>query len=230
MLQLLTIRQLALLLISSMLCACVSNRANNITSIGIEDLTHKKPVNVIIYHDIDLGTHERTTDFHQAAKEISNTLKRLANTNKIRLNNTDIHAGDWLDVADLHFNDEHYNWTLRFWDSNLPKLGFQNFSTDIDSSIEVHFRYCKERTIQYANIPESQLLKEREYWLKQFYPAAIHSLYLLMKGNIELTPIQVRAYGGRLINGTKLGENERFIFVLNGETEIFIVPKINANS
>ena len=229
MLQLLSKKHLLLLLLSGVLTACVSNnRANYITSIGIEDLTQKKAVNVIIYNDTDSEEHDTTADFHQAANEISNTLKLLTNTNKIRLNNTAMYAGDWHDAADLYFNDEQYNWTLRFWGTNLPKLGFQNFSTDIDSSIEVHLRYCKERTIQFANISESQLSKHHEYWLKQFYSAAIHSLYLLMKGNIELTPIHIEAYGGRKVNGTKLGENERFIFVLNGETEIFIVPKLNA--
>ena len=229
--QLVTIKPLTLLLISGVLCACVSNnRPNNITSIGIEDLTQKKAVNAIIFDNISPAAQEKTKSFDQAAKDITNALKELAKGNKIRLNNTAAYTGDWLDVADLHFNDADYNWTLRFWDSHLPKLGFQNFSTDIDSSIEVHFRYCKERTIQFANISESQLSKDRKYWLKHFYPAAIHSLYLLMKGNIELAPIQVKAYGGRLVNGTKLGENEDFIFVLNGETEIYIVPKLNMNS
>ena len=229
--QLLTKKKLTLLLISVVLNACVSNnRPNNITSIGIEDLTQKKAVNAIIFDNLSPVVQEKTNNFDQAAKDITNALKEQAKANKIRLNNTATYTGDWLDVADLHFNDADYNWTLRFWDSNLPKLGFQNFSTDIDSSIEVHFRYCKERTIQFANISESQLSKDREYWLKHFYPAAIHSLYLLMKGNIELAPIQVKAYGGRLVSGTKLGESEHFIFVLNGETEIFIVPKLNVNS
>jgi hypothetical protein len=46
-----------------------------------------------------------------------------------------------------------------------------------------------------------------------------------MKGNNELTPIQIKTYDGSLVNGTKLSENERYVFVLNGETEIYIVPK-----
>jgi len=225
-LQLITKKQLTLLLFSGVLSACVSNnRPSHITSIGIEDLTQKKPVNVIFYDNTVSTLPEKAEVFGQASKQILNSLTILSNTNKLSLKNTATYSGDWNDVANLHFNDKDYNWVLRFWGSRLPKLGFQNFSTDIDSSSEVHFRYCQERTIQFANIPDSQLVKDSEYWLKQFYPAAIHSLYLLMKGNIELTPIQVSAYGGKLINGTRLGENERFIFVLDGETKIYIVPK-----
>ncbi|WP_018416575.1 hypothetical protein [Teredinibacter turnerae] len=230
-LKLVTKKQLVLFLISGALFACASNnRSDHITSIGIEDLTQKKPVNVIIYHDKNYAANERVAKFDLAAIEIANSLKALNNAKKIRLNNAAIYTGDWKDVADLHFNNTEYNWTLRFWDSNLPTLSFQNFSLDIDSSIEVHFRYCQERMIQFANLPESQYSKSREFWIKQFYPAAIHSLYLLMKGNKELTPIQVKDYSGRMVNGTKLGENADFIFVLNGETEIYIVPKLITKS
>lgn len=122
-------------------------------------------MNVIIYHDTDSEDYESPADFNQAANEISNTLKPHTNMNKIRLINTAVYPGDWLDVADLHFNDADYNWILRFWGSNFPRLGFQNNSTNIDFSLEGHFRYCKESTIKFANNPESQLSKDREYWL-----------------------------------------------------------------
>lgn len=221
-----THNKLMFLFISGLLSACASNnRSNYVTSIGTEDLTQKKPVNVIIYQERNLEARENKEVFNRAANEISSTLKQLSDKNRIRLNNTAFYSGDWFDVADLHFKDEDYNWTLKLWDSNLPKLGFQNFSTDIDSSVGVHFRYCKERTIQFANLSETQFSENPTYWKNQFYPAAIDSLYFLMKGNNELTPIQIKTYDGSLVNGTKLSENERYVFVLNGETEIYIVPK-----
>lgn len=210
----------------SLLAACANNnRPSHITSIGHEDLTQKKPINVIIYHNESQSESQATQVFDKKNHRVISKLKNLHETRKISLNNVATHGGDWLEIADRYFNDDDYNWVINLPNSNLPEMRFQNFSTDIDSSIEVHFRYCKERSIQFANISTSRILADHELWLSQFYPLAIHSLYLLAKGNTELLPVQVRDYGGRTVNGTLLGEKDEYMFILEGETHIYIAPK-----
>lgn len=209
-----------------MLAACASdNRPSYITSIGHEDLTSKKPINVIVYHDESQKGSQANKLFDQNAKIIITKLKKLHAQNELNLSNTTTHNGNWLEVADNFFSDDDYNWVIRLPHADLPEIKFQNFSTDIDSSNGVHFRYCKERTIQYANIPSSQLSKDHEHWSKQFYTLATYSLYLLMKGNTELGPVAVRDYNGRKVSGTLLGETDDYRFILDGETHIYIAPK-----
>jgi len=216
-------------LFAGFLTACASNnRPSHITSIGHEDLTSKKPVNVIIYHDKNQKSSQASGVFKQNAQRVIVKLKHLDDTQKLSLNNIATHEGPWLEVADNYFSDDDYNWTIKLLHSNLPEIRFQNYSTDIDSSIEVHFRYCKERTIQFANISAARISADQEYWLDQFYPLAIHSLYLLMKGNTELVPVEIRDYQGRPIDGTLLGETDDYRFILNGETHIYITPKTDA--
>lgn len=94
-----THNKLMFLFISGLLSACASNnRSNYVTSIGTEDLTQKKPVNVIIYQDRNLEARENKEVFNRAANEISSTLKQLSDKNRIRLNNTAFYSGDWFDV------------------------------------------------------------------------------------------------------------------------------------
>ncbi|MFQ3231287.1 MAG: hypothetical protein ACI9DO_002671 [Reinekea sp.] len=66
-----THNKLIFLFISGLLSACASNnRSNYVTSIGTEDLTPKKPVNVIIYQERNLEARENKEVFNQAANEI----------------------------------------------------------------------------------------------------------------------------------------------------------------
>lgn len=212
-------------LCTGVLAACASNnRPSHITSIGAEDLTRKKPVNVIIYHESKILS--KTNKFDSVSTLTLRALESLSTEKRISLNKTASHSGDWLSVADQYFDDKEYNWTLRYRDTPFPEIGFQNFSTDIDSSSGVHFRYCKERTIQFANLSKNQLSEKKTYWEHQFYSAAIQSLYLLMKGKTsDLLPIQIRDYHGKIVNGTILGETGDYMFVLDGETFIYIIPK-----
>ena len=210
-----------------LIASCTSNnRFNHITSIGHEDLTRTKPINVIIYHDKSQNSLKKATHVPDSkAQGVIQKLKSLNDLNKIILKNVTTHEGDWREVADNYFHSDDHNWTIELSHSDLPEIKFQNFSTDIDSSIEVHFRYCQERTIQFANISASTILADREYWLDQFYSLAIHSLYLLMKGNTELMPVEVRDYQGKIIWATLLGETKNYRFILKGETHIYIAPK-----
>lgn len=206
-------------------CATNSNRPDYISSIGDEDLTFKKPVNAIVYYESQPEAKPTRSELKRNAQFVIESLKSLNESKKIKVNNLATHNGKWFDVANNYFRDDDYNWRIKLIDSELPEIKFQNYSNDIDASTGVHFRYCKERTIQFANISTATISANYEYWNAQFYPLALESLYLLMKGNTELAPLTIRNYDGKAIGGTLLGETEDFMFILDGETHIYIAFK-----
>ena len=206
-------------------CATNSNRPDYVSSIGHEDLTFKKTVNVIVYYETRTEAKQTRNDLKRNAQFVIESLHNLNESKKIRVNHLATHNGEWFDVANNYFRDNDYNWRINVIDSEHPEIKFQNYSNDIDTSTGVHFRYCIERTIQFANISTATLSANYEYWIEQFYPLALESLYLLMKGNTELAPVTIRNYEGKAIGGTLLGETEDFMLVLNGETHIYIASK-----
>jgi hypothetical protein len=206
-------------------CATSSNRPDYISSIGHEDLTFKKPVNAIVYYESQPEAKQTRSELKRNAQFVIEGLNNLDESKKINVNNLATHNGNWFAVANNYFRDDDYNWRIKLIDSELPEIKFQNYSNDIDTSKGVHFRYCKERTIQFANISTATISANYEYWNEQFYPLALQSLYLLMKGNTGLAPITIRNYEGNAIGGTLLGETENFIFILYGETHIYIASR-----
>lgn len=216
------IKLTSLVFVLTMLGACGTARLNTLDSIGSDDLTSKKPINILVY------TKQNKSN-EIVLKNASNSLfreaRKFSQQEKISLNSTGVSPGDWKDIAEDYFHEDEYNWIFEQRNKKYPEIAFQNFSDDIDSSREVHYRFCQLRTIQFANIKKETLSNDLEYWQSEMYSAAINGIYLLFKGNSSMDTQKFNTIEGRSLAGSILGGTEKYTFVLVGETNLYIFPK-----
>lgn len=214
-----------ILLVASVLLvtSCASmNRLNTLESIGSDDLTSKKPINILVYAK---QAEVKKSSLEEAANTLFNEAGKYVQQGKLTLNSTGISQGDWKEIADNYFHADEYNWIFEIRDEKYPEIAFQNFYDDSKASREVHYRFCQLRTIQFANISLSTLNEAPTYWQNEIYSAAIDGVYFLFKGNDSMVTQTFTTLDGKLLTGSVLGETDQYTFIFLGETNLYILPK-----
>ena len=212
-----------------LLTACSTQMVTRsiITSIGQEDVSLKKPINVVIYQKSNdsLSIENQSTQLNDAVDQITKKLKSYESNGQIKLNNMGSALGAWESAANEVFDENEYNWLFEIKRSSTPKVAFRHFSKDIDSSKGMHFRFYALRSIEFANIDARTVNKQYEFWVEKLITASTDAAYLLLKGNDSMAEIQFTRVDGSESIGTFLGETDQYKFIFYGEKYLFIAPR-----